>query len=117
MTAHVATVRHSESVPVNFQIARMDATAATTMQTVVVQNENLRTTRGFRKPFGGDPFGTGICAGFNLRHQFRRTYRCAVLGAAAGCIVSALSITDSTFGREKKIGKYLPRDQSSNRSR
>jgi hypothetical protein len=60
MTAHVATVRHSESVPVNFQIARIEATAATTMQAVVVQNENLRTTPGFRNPFGGNPFGTNI---------------------------------------------------------
>ena len=51
MTAHVATVRHNASVPVNCQIARIDATTATTMHVVVIQNANVRTTRGFRNPF------------------------------------------------------------------
>ena len=51
MTAQVATVRHNASVPVNCQIARIEATTATTMQLVVIQNATARTTRGFRNPF------------------------------------------------------------------
>jgi len=50
-------------VPVNCQMARIDATTATTMQNAVVQNANRRTTRGFRKPFccgRGDPCGVLI---------------------------------------------------------
>jgi hypothetical protein len=62
ITAHVATVRHKASVPVNCQIARMEATTATTMQIVVVQKENLNTIRGFRNPFNGGCFGASGAA-------------------------------------------------------
>jgi hypothetical protein len=48
MTAHVATVRHKASVPVNFQIGRIDATTATKMGPVAVQKKNCRTTSGFQ---------------------------------------------------------------------
>jgi hypothetical protein len=41
MTVHVATVRHKASVPVNSQIARIDAPTAMKMQIAVIQNENL----------------------------------------------------------------------------
>ena len=51
MTAQVATVRHNASVPVNCQMARIEATTATMMQVVVIQNATARTTRGFRNPF------------------------------------------------------------------
>src|SRR5262245_23491922 len=62
MTAQVATVRHNASVPVNCQIARIEATTATTMQAVVIQNATARTTRGFRNPFccGGESGGLTI---------------------------------------------------------
>ncbi len=53
MTAQVATVRHNASVPVNCQMARTEATTATTMHVVVIQNATARTTRGFRNPFCG----------------------------------------------------------------
>src|SRR5438132_4156397 len=49
-TAQVATVLHRTSVPAKFQIARSEATTATTMQALVIQNANLVTTRGLRKP-------------------------------------------------------------------
>src|SRR2546429_6840246 len=50
MTAQVATVRHSTSVPVNCQIASRHETTATRMQPLVVQNEIFVTTRGLRNP-------------------------------------------------------------------
>src|SRR5437879_2904676 len=49
-TAQVATVRHKTSVPVNSQIASRQATTATKMQTVVVQNATRLTANGFRYP-------------------------------------------------------------------
>ena len=54
ITAQVATVRHSASVPVNFQMARMEAVAATAIQMVVVQKANFRTSCGLRNPFGAE---------------------------------------------------------------
>jgi hypothetical protein len=62
MTAQVATVRHNASVPVNCQIARIEATTATTMQVVVIQNATASTTRGFRNPFGGCRGDSGVLA-------------------------------------------------------
>ena len=50
MTAQVATVRHSTSVPAKFQIASRQATTATRMQALVVQKDNFVTMRGLRKP-------------------------------------------------------------------
>src|SRR6266576_4123932 len=50
ITAHVATVRHSTSVPAKFQIASRQATTATRMQALVVQKDNFVTMRGLRKP-------------------------------------------------------------------
>ncbi len=50
ITAQVATVRHKISLPANFQIASRQATTATRMQVLVVQNEIALTTSGFRKP-------------------------------------------------------------------
>ena len=50
MTVHVATVRHRASVPVNSQMARIDAPTAMKMQIAVIQNENEVTRRGLRKP-------------------------------------------------------------------
>lgn len=49
MTTQVATVRQSASVPVNYQIARIDATTAMRMHVVVIQNENDTTRVGLRK--------------------------------------------------------------------
>src|SRR5215510_12763940 len=49
-TTHVATVRHKASVPVNSQIARIDAPTAMKRQIAVIQNENDVTRRGLRKP-------------------------------------------------------------------
>src|SRR5438270_685540 len=49
-TAQVATVRHKTSVPVNSQIASRQATTATKMQTVVVQNATRLTANGFKYP-------------------------------------------------------------------
>ena len=50
ITAQVATVRHSTSVPVNCQIASRHATTATKMQQLVVQKEIFVTTCGLRNP-------------------------------------------------------------------
>jgi hypothetical protein len=50
MTAQVATVRHKTSVPAKFQIASRQATTATRMHALVVQNEIFVTMRGLRKP-------------------------------------------------------------------
>ena len=50
MTAQVATVRHSTSVPAKFQIASRQATTATRMQALVVQKDIFVTMRGLRKP-------------------------------------------------------------------
>ena len=50
MTAHVATVRHSTSVPAKFQMASRQATTATRMHALVVQKEIFVTMRGLRKP-------------------------------------------------------------------
>ncbi|MDX6384387.1 MAG: hypothetical protein QOK48_1960 [Blastocatellia bacterium] len=50
MTAQVATVRHRTSVPAKFQIASRQATTATRIHPLVVQNEILVTIRGLRKP-------------------------------------------------------------------
>src|SRR5947199_9104123 len=50
ITAQVATVRHSTSVPANFQMASRQETTATTMHALVVQKETLVTTRGLRNP-------------------------------------------------------------------
>src|SRR5207248_1657098 len=50
ITAQVATVRQRISLPANFQIASRQATTATRMQVLVVQNEIALTTSGFRKP-------------------------------------------------------------------
>ncbi len=50
ITAQVATVRQSTSVPAKFQIASRQATTATRMQALVVQKEILVTMRGLRKP-------------------------------------------------------------------
>ena len=50
ITAHVATVRHKTSVPAKFQIASRQATTATRMHALVVQNEIFVTMRGLRKP-------------------------------------------------------------------
>jgi hypothetical protein len=49
-TAQVATVRHSTSVPAKFQIAKREATTATTMHALVIQKASFVTTRGLRKP-------------------------------------------------------------------
>src|ERR1019366_5778475 len=46
ITAHVATVRHKMSVPVNSQMASRDAATATKMHRLVVQKENPLTTCG-----------------------------------------------------------------------
>lgn len=43
-------MRHKMSVPVNFQMASNEATTATRMQALVVQNEMVLTNSGFRKP-------------------------------------------------------------------
>jgi hypothetical protein len=43
VTTHVATVRHRASVPVNSQMARIDASTAMRMHTAIVQNENTTT--------------------------------------------------------------------------
>ncbi len=50
MTAHVATVRQSTSVPAKFQMASRQATTATRMHALVVQKDILVTMRGLRKP-------------------------------------------------------------------
>jgi hypothetical protein len=50
ITAQVATVRQSTSVPAKFQIASRQATIATRMQALVVQKDIFVTMRGFRKP-------------------------------------------------------------------
>src|SRR5262245_41388254 len=50
ITAHVATVRHRMSVPVNSQIASRQATTATRIHRLVVQKANPLTLSGFRKP-------------------------------------------------------------------
>jgi hypothetical protein len=50
ITAQVATVRHSTSVPAKFQIASRQATIATKMQALVVQKDIFVTMRGLRKP-------------------------------------------------------------------
>jgi hypothetical protein len=41
------------SVPANFQIASSEASTATRMQALVIQNAILRTMLGFRKPRRG----------------------------------------------------------------
>ena len=48
MTAQVATVRQSMSVPANFQIANSEASTATRIQTLVIQKETLLTRLGLR---------------------------------------------------------------------
>lgn len=50
ITAQVATVRQSTSVPAKFQMASRQATTATRMQALVVQKEILVTILGFKKP-------------------------------------------------------------------
>src|SRR5262245_63876660 len=50
ITAHVATVRHRISVPVNSQIASRQATTATRIHMLVVQKASPLTSWGFRKP-------------------------------------------------------------------
>src|SRR4051794_35870864 len=50
ITAHVATVRHRMSVPVNSQIASRQATTATRIHRLVVQKASPLTLSGFRKP-------------------------------------------------------------------
>lgn len=50
ITAQVATVRQRMSVPANFQIASSEASTATRMQALVIQNEILLTKLGFKKP-------------------------------------------------------------------
>ena len=63
ITAHVATVRHRMSVPVNSQIARRQATTATRRHPLVVQKDSPRTIWGFRKPrLVGPP--SECCAAF-----------------------------------------------------
>jgi hypothetical protein len=49
-TLQVATVRHKASVPVNSQIARIDAATAMKRQVVVIQNVSDVTRRGLRNP-------------------------------------------------------------------
>jgi hypothetical protein len=50
MTTQVATVRHSASVFVKSQIAKMHATTQIRIQTVSTANETVRTKRGLMKP-------------------------------------------------------------------
>ena len=50
ITAQVATVRQSTSVPAKFQMAKRHATTATRMQALVVQKEILVTILGFKNP-------------------------------------------------------------------
>ena len=46
--AHVATVRHKTSVPVNFQMASSEVSTATRMHALVVQNAIFLTPPGLR---------------------------------------------------------------------
>lgn len=50
MTTQVATVRHSASVFVKSQIAKMHVTTQIRIQTVSTANETVRTKRGLMKP-------------------------------------------------------------------
>lgn len=65
-TINVAIARHTASLSVNFQIAKMQSTVQATSENVMTINDKTLTARGFTTPRGAGLLKFGLVTTFSL---------------------------------------------------